>query len=87
MTDFIWATLAIIFICNIFRSGEAPRAYVVLKKDSDLTSEAIIDFVKENAAPFKHLTGGVEFLEIIPKSNSGKILRRELKDAYLSKQL
>lgn len=59
---------------------------MVVKEGSSLTHEAVLNFVKENAAPYKHLTGGVEFIDAIPKSNSGKILRRELKDAFMSKQ-
>ena len=41
------------------------------------TEEEVIKFVADNAAPYKQLVGGVEFLEAIPKSNSGKILRKE----------
>ena len=63
-------------------SGELPRAYVVLKDDSvGKTTEAeIVEFVKERVAAFKRLDGGVEFTDVIPKSASGKILRRILRD-------
>ena len=63
-------------------SGELPRAYVVLKEDFvGKTSEAdIVKFVKERVAAYKRLDGGVEFTDVIPKSASGKILRRILRD-------
>ncbi|XP_022088642.1 luciferin 4-monooxygenase-like [Acanthaster planci] len=59
-------------------AGELPRAFVVRKTES-LTLEMVRDFVAENASPHKWLRGGVVFLDQIPKSASGKILRRELK--------
>ena len=61
------------------RFGEAPRAYIVKKPGSTLSEQDIVKFVAENAAAYKHLVGGVEFIAAIPKSNSGKILRKELK--------
>lgn len=38
--------------------------------------------MSENAAAYKQLVGGVEFMEIIPKSAAGKILRKELASMY-----
>ncbi|KAK2706327.1 uncharacterized protein LOC136029917 [Artemia franciscana] len=63
------------------RTGEAPRAYVVLKPGSNVSEKSLSNFVAERAAPYKHLHGGVVFLGTIPKSATGKILRRELKSA------
>ena len=60
--------------------NELPRAYVVANK-SKISEQEIKDFVKENLAQHKQLRGGVIWLEAIPKSPSGKILRRELRDA------
>ena len=57
---------------------EAPRAYVV--KGGEFTEQDIKDFVKENVANHKQLRGGVLFLDAIPKSPSGKILRKDLRD-------
>ena len=59
-------------------SGEAVKIFVV-KKDASLTDEALITFCR------RHLTGYkvpklVEFRDELPKSNVGKILRRELRD-------
>ena len=62
-------------------SGELPRAYVTLKDDSkpeDVSEEAIKAWVEERVAPFKRLEGGVRFIDQVPKSASGKILRRML---------
>ena len=59
-------------------AGEVPRAYVVAKPGSaaTLTEESVIDFVAERVAPYKKLRGGVVFTDEIPKTASGKILRR-----------
>ena len=65
------------------RSGEVPRAYVV-KSDESLKEEAIAGVIAEQLSKHKHLTGGVEFVESIPKSAAGKILRKDLKAAYLA---
>ncbi|KAK2707183.1 hypothetical protein QYM36_015012 [Artemia franciscana] len=67
-------------------SGELPRAYIVKRKDSNVTANQIADYIAENVAPFKKLRGGVVFTDIIPRSASGKILRRELK-AKMMKEL
>lgn len=65
------------------RAGEAPKAFVVLKPGtakSDQTAKEIIEFIDKKVAPHKRLKGGLEFMDVIPKSPSGKILRRVLKD-------
>lgn len=59
--------------------NELPRAYVVADK-SKLDEEAIKKFVKDHMAAHKQLRGGVIYLDAIPKSPSGKILRRELRE-------
>ena len=65
--------------------GEAPRAYIVKKKNTDLEENDVQDFIKNQVTSYKQLRGGVEFLEAIPKAPSGKILRRELMSEYKSK--
>ena len=60
------------------RSGELPRAFVVRSSD-DLTEQQVEDYVKGRVTEYKQLTGGVKFIKEIPKSSSGKILRRLLK--------
>ena len=68
-------------------SGELPRAYVSLKEGNEskfVTESDVKDWVRERVAPYKRLEGGVEFIEQVPKSASGKILRRILRDKYKS---
>ena len=45
-----------------------------------MPEQEIKDFVKANLAQHKQLRGGVIYLDAIPKSPSGKILRRELRE-------
>ncbi|MBI1396354.1 MAG: AMP-binding protein [Betaproteobacteria bacterium] len=56
-------------------TGEVPKAFVVLK--SPVEPSAILDFVAGHVAPYKKIRL-IEVVESIPKSPSGKILRREL---------
>jgi acyl-CoA synthetase (AMP-forming)/AMP-acid ligase II len=63
-------------------AGEVPKAFVVLKPDPEsksTTAEAIMAWVAERVAPHKRIRQ-LEFIEQIPKSPSGKILRRLLVD-------
>jgi 4-coumarate--CoA ligase len=67
-------------------AGEAPKAFVVLKKGFEATTEEQIkSFVAGTVAPHKKIKF-VEFIEAIPKSPSGKILRRILKDKEKEKK-
>jgi acyl-CoA synthetase (AMP-forming)/AMP-acid ligase II len=56
-------------------AGEVPKAFVVL--EGEATAEDILDFVAERVAPYKRIRE-LEVVEQIPKSPSGKILRRVL---------
>jgi acyl-coenzyme A synthetase/AMP-(fatty) acid ligase len=58
--------------------GEVPRAFVVPRRP-DISEEDVKNFVAAKVSEYKQLKGGVQFLTSIPKSPSGKILRRELK--------
>lgn len=62
------------------RAGELPKAFVVKKANEEITEEEIMKYIEERVAPHKNLRGGVEFIDKIPRSLSGKILRRELKE-------
>ena len=66
------------------RAGEVPRAYVVREAEA-VTEAAVRGHVEAGLSRHKHLAGGVEFLPEIPKSAAGKILRKDLKAAYLAK--
>lgn len=60
-----------------------PRAYVVARSGqtaSDKLATEIADWLAGKVAPPKKLRGGVRFVDAIPKSQSGKILRRILKE-------
>jgi acyl-CoA synthetase (AMP-forming)/AMP-acid ligase II len=57
--------------------GEAPKAFVVAT--GDLDPDALMSWVAERVAPYKRIRA-VEFIDQIPKSPSGKILRRVLRD-------
>jgi 4-coumarate--CoA ligase len=63
---------------------EKPRAFVVRqvnKQGENLTEDEVKKFVENKVVRYKRLAGGVEFVETIPKNPSGKILRRQLRDA------
>ena len=60
------------------RSGEAPKI-VVVKKDPDLTAEALLDHCRKQLTGYK-VPRHVEFRDDLPKTNVGKILRRELRE-------
>ncbi|KAK5949785.1 hypothetical protein OHC33_009174 [Knufia fluminis] len=57
-----------------------PRAYVVLKEGSRADADDICTWVNLRTASYKHLKGGVFFVDSIPRNASGKILRRLLLD-------
>ena len=61
------------------KSGEAVKV-VIVKKDPALTADQVRAFCKENLTGYKQ-PRLVEFRTELPKSNVGKILRRELRDA------
>lgn len=55
-------------------NGEVPKALVI--PSSPVSEETLVNFVNEQVAPYRRLRGGVVFTDHIPKSPSGKILRR-----------
>jgi acyl-CoA synthetase (AMP-forming)/AMP-acid ligase II len=57
---------------------EVPKAFVVRAPGSTATEDDVLAFVAEHAAPYKRVRR-VEFIDVVPKSASGKILRRELR--------
>ncbi|KAL2757754.1 hypothetical protein ACRALDRAFT_2097219 [Sodiomyces alcalophilus JCM 7366] len=67
------------------RAGEVPKAFVVKSPDAAGQSDedvarAICKHVEDHKARHKWIRGGVEFIDAVPKSPSGKILRRLLRD-------
>jgi acyl-CoA synthetase (AMP-forming)/AMP-acid ligase II len=63
-------------------AGEIPAAYVVLRPGAETTAEEIMEFVAGQVAHYKRVRR-VELIDAVPKSASGKILRRELKSRTL----
>lgn len=67
-------------------AGEVPKAFVVksnsvgLEESNAAVARSIQRFIEKEKARHKWLKGGVEFVDVIPKSPSGKILRRILRD-------
>ncbi|KIV88012.1 hypothetical protein PV10_09189 [Exophiala mesophila] len=62
---------------------ERPRAFIVRQvgpAGEKLTESDVKKFIEAKVVRYKRLTGGVEFLDAIPKNPSGKILRRQLRD-------
>jgi fatty-acyl-CoA synthase len=58
--------------------GEAVKAFVVLEPGKEATEEEIIQFCMENLARFKR-PKSITFLSVLPRSATGKILKRELR--------
>ncbi|KAL4959361.1 acyl--CoA ligase [Aspergillus stella-maris] len=65
--------------------NELPKAYVVVKVGKRVSEAELKDYVKDNLARHKQLRGGVVFLDEVPKSGSGKILRRVLRNQARSR--
>lgn len=68
--------------------GEAARAYVVLFQgflESKALEGQLKKLIADQSAPHKQLHGGIEFVSNIPKSDTGKNLRRALRDSYMKR--
>ena len=59
-------------------AGEIPKAFVVRKEGSSLDEDAVMTFVASHVAPHKKVRA-VAFIDAVPKSSAGKILRKDLK--------
>ena len=59
------------------KSGEAVKLFIV-KKDKSLTESDVHEYCKENLTNYK-IPKSIEFRDALPKTNIGKILRRELR--------
>ena len=61
--------------------GETVKAFVVTKSGESLTEEEVVKYCKEVLAPYK-VPREIVFVDELPKSNVGKILRREVREMY-----
>jgi long-chain acyl-CoA synthetase len=69
---------AVVGVPDVYR-GETVKAYVSLRPGQTATAEELIAFCREQMAAYKY-PRQVEFLDELPKTVSGKLLRRELRD-------
>jgi 4-coumarate--CoA ligase len=75
--------VAVIGVEDHARATEVPRAYIVPTKGvprNEASEKEIIDWLAARVAVHKQLRGGVRWVDEVPKSVSGKILRRVLKE-------
>jgi acyl-CoA synthetase (AMP-forming)/AMP-acid ligase II len=72
------ADAAVIGVPEKETGEELPKAFVVRAPGSELTEQAVMDYMAEKVAPHKKIRS-VEFIETVPKSAAGKILRKDLK--------
>ncbi|QDS76024.1 hypothetical protein FKW77_005002 [Venturia effusa] len=72
------ADVAVIGVTS--QNEEMPRAYVVLSEGKKATEIEIQKWMEQHVTRHKYLTGGVRFVNAIPKNPSGKILRKVLRD-------
>ncbi|MEA3507918.1 MAG: AMP-binding protein, partial [Synergistota bacterium] len=66
-------------------SGEVVRAFVVVEEGAGVSRNELIQFAKERLAHFK-VPRKIDFVEALPMSGAGKVLRRELKTANDTRQ-
>ncbi|XP_046679048.1 probable 4-coumarate--CoA ligase 2 isoform X2 [Homalodisca vitripennis] len=60
-----------------------PIAFVVSKLGTVVTEQQILDFVDERVEDYKRLRGGVRFLDVLPRTIIGKVVRKTLRDYSL----
>jgi acyl-CoA synthetase (AMP-forming)/AMP-acid ligase II len=72
------ADAAVIGVRDADSAEEVPKAFVVRQSGAELTEAEVMDFVAGEVAPYKKVRQ-VAFIDAIPKSTSGKILRRDLR--------
>jgi len=65
--------------------GEVPKAVVVLKPEAEATEDELLEFCRARLSHYK-CPRSVEFLESLPKTGTGKLLKRELRQKYWTAQ-
>jgi acyl-CoA synthetase (AMP-forming)/AMP-acid ligase II len=74
------ADAAVVGVTDAESGEEIPKAFVVRQSGAELDAAEVMEFVAGNVAPYKKVRQ-VEFIDAIPKSASGKILRKDLRHA------
>jgi long-chain acyl-CoA synthetase len=59
--------------------GELAKAYVMVKPNSDVSKQALVQHCREHLAAYK-VPRAVQFVDDVPKTSTGKIMRRSLRD-------
>jgi len=73
--------VAVIGVYSQEKATELPRAYIVAAagyKAGPELEKVLCDWLHGKVAPYKRLRGGIRFLDAVPKSAAGKLLRRVL---------
>jgi long-chain acyl-CoA synthetase len=70
--------VAVVGVPDDYR-GETVKAFVSLKPGASATADELIAYCRERMAAYKY-PRQVEFVDELPKTASGKVLRRELRD-------
>ncbi|EGC34528.1 hypothetical protein DICPUDRAFT_88289 [Dictyostelium purpureum] len=69
------------------KGGEVPKAFVVLKENAAVSGVEICKWFEPKVSYYKYLRGGIVFIDKIPKSPTGKILRKRLGEFSLINKL
>jgi acyl-CoA synthetase (AMP-forming)/AMP-acid ligase II len=78
------ADAAVVGVRDAESGEEVPKAFVVKQSGADLSEVEVMEFVAAEVAPYKKVRQ-VAFIDAIPKSSSGKILRKDLRDVSAAK--
>jgi fatty-acyl-CoA synthase len=65
--------------------GEVPKAVVVVKPDTKITEDELLEFCRARLSHYK-CPRSVEFMDSLPKTGTGKLLKRELRQKYWAAQ-
>ncbi|KAK4129573.1 acetyl-CoA synthetase-like protein [Parathielavia appendiculata] len=83
------ADACVIGVEDQVNATEVPRAYVVLRdrgEASEAKAQELAEWVAAQVAPHKKLRGGIRFVDQVPKSPSGKVLRRVMREQAKKEQ-
>lgn len=59
---------------------ECPRAYVVRRQGSMVSEAELVNYLGSRLSSYKRLTGGVCFMEALPRNANGKLVKKELRE-------